>query len=122
MEVAFDSEVKAELFMNKQGTIIGPEGTETIVSMSEAVKAGYKVEWKKEDLIGSKAAFILSVKIRNGTPVLPNEICLLELIEEIERAKKMQIKTVKTTEDEFRIESKWPQLKNAINWLLKNQF
>ena len=44
LEVAFDSEVKAELFMNKQGTIIGPEGIETIVGMSEVVKAGYKVE------------------------------------------------------------------------------
>ena len=43
VEVAFKSEVKAELFMNPYGTIIGPEGTETIVSMHELVKAGYEV-------------------------------------------------------------------------------
>ena len=36
VEVAFDSEVKADLFMNRYGTIVGPEGTETIVSMHEA--------------------------------------------------------------------------------------
>ena len=30
VEVAFDSAVKAELFMNKQGTIVGPEGTESV--------------------------------------------------------------------------------------------
>ena len=33
VEVAFDSEVQADLFMNRCGTIVGPEGTETIVSM-----------------------------------------------------------------------------------------
>ena len=33
----------------------------------------------------------------------------------------MKIKTAKAAEDELRIESVWPQLKNAINWLLKNQ-
>ena len=70
--------------------------------------------------IAPQGEVILPVKIRNGTPILPNETCL-ELIEEIERAKKMQIKTAKT-EDEYRNESIWPQLKNAINWLLKNQF
>ena len=44
VQVAFDSEVKAELFMNRQGTIIGPEGTESIVSARELVKAGYDVD------------------------------------------------------------------------------
>ena len=29
MEVAFDSEVKSKLFMNKRGTIVCPEETET---------------------------------------------------------------------------------------------
>ena len=97
-----------------------PKETETIVSVSEVVKAGYKVEWKeKEDLVVSKGEVVLPTEIRNGTPILPNEICL-ELIEQIERAKKMQTKMVRI-EDEFRIESVWPQLKNAINWLLKNQ-
>ena len=74
--------------MNKQGTIVGSAGAETIVSMSGVVKAGYKVEWKeKEDLIVSKGVVILPVKIRSGTPILPNEICL-KLIEEIERQKR----------------------------------
>ena len=61
VEVAFDSKVKAELFTNKQGTIVGPEGTETIISMSEVVKASYKVEWKKEELIVSKREITLPV-------------------------------------------------------------
>ena len=38
VEVAFDTEVKADLFMNTYGTIIGPEGTETTVSMHEAIE------------------------------------------------------------------------------------
>ena len=41
VEVAFDSEVKAGLFMNAYGAIIGPEGAETIVAMNELVKTGY---------------------------------------------------------------------------------
>ena len=45
VEVAFKSEVKIALFMNKRGTIIGPEGTETIVCMSDLAKAGWKVHW-----------------------------------------------------------------------------
>ena len=43
VEVAFESEVEADLFTNRFGTIIGPEGTETIVSMHEAVEAGYDI-------------------------------------------------------------------------------
>ena len=39
VEIAFDSEVKADLFMNAGGTIIGPEGTEMIVSVHEAIAA-----------------------------------------------------------------------------------
>ena len=48
VEVAFDSEVKADLFMNPYGTIIGPEGTETIILLNEAVKASYEVTWKNK--------------------------------------------------------------------------
>ena len=50
-EVAFGGEVKAELYINPEGTIIGPEGTETIVSMNELVKVGYQVPWKKGQLV-----------------------------------------------------------------------
>ena len=53
MEVAFNSEVKSKLFINKRGTIVCPEGTETIVSVSEA-NAGYKVEWKGENSLLQK--------------------------------------------------------------------
>ena len=45
--VAFDSGVKAELFMNPYGTTIGQEGTKNIISMYELVKAGCEVDWKK---------------------------------------------------------------------------
>lgn len=120
VEVASDSEVKSKLFINKRGTIACPEETETIVSMSEAVNAGYKVEWEGEKLTVSKGDVKLLVKIKHGTPILPNEVCL-ESIEEIERAKMTQIKTEKDDKDEFNIESIWPQLKNAVSWLLKNQ-
>ena len=84
VEVAFDSEVKADLFMNRFGTIIGPEGTETIVSMHEAVEAGYETQWKsKEEPVMTKNRVKLPVEVHNGTPVLPNEL-RLKLIDEIE--------------------------------------
>ena len=68
VQVAFDSEVKTELFMNREGTIIGPKGTETIVSMCEVVHAGYVVDWTKGQLVVSKKDVILPVEIRRGTP------------------------------------------------------
>ena len=40
--------------MNRRGPIIGPEGTESIVSARELVKAGYDVDWKKGQLVASK--------------------------------------------------------------------
>ena len=39
VEMAFDSYVKAKLFMTRSGTIVGPKGTETIVSTHEAAIA-----------------------------------------------------------------------------------
>jgi hypothetical protein len=36
--------------MTKHGTIIGPKGTETIISMSELTNAGNKVEWKESEV------------------------------------------------------------------------
>ena len=107
-QVAFDSEVKTELFMNREGTIIGPKGTETIVSTHEVVRAGYVVDWKKGQLVVSKKDVVLPVEIRSGTPVLPNDICL-DLIEEVKLAKKLRIKHLSVEED-FRIDSVWPQL------------
>ena len=72
IEVAFDNEVKAERSMNPEGTIVGPEGTETIVSMNEMVKAGNGVDWKKGNLVVAKGDVILPVEVRSGAPVLPN--------------------------------------------------
>ena len=80
VEVAFDPKVKAKLFMNPCGTIIGPEVTETIASMNGLVKAGYEVASYTGELIVAKDGERLSVKIRSGIEVLPNEICL-KLIE-----------------------------------------
>jgi hypothetical protein len=120
VKVAFDSEIKSKLFLNKGGTIVCPEETEAIVSVSEAVNTGYKVEWNGEELTMSKGGLQLPVKVKNGTPILPNEICL-ELIEEIERAKMTQLKTEKKNKDEVELESIWPQLKNALAWMLKDQ-
>ena len=51
MEVAYDSEVKTELFTNREGTIVGPEGTETIISVCEVVKGGYTVTWTEDQKI-----------------------------------------------------------------------
>ena len=46
-------------------------------------------------MIVTKDGERLPIEIRNGTPVLPNEICL-KLIAEIERPKGAKIKSVKT--------------------------
>ena len=77
VEIAFDSEVKADLFMNPEGTIIGPEGTETIVSVHEAIAAGWEFCWKTKDVaIMTKNGRRLPVEVQNDTPVLPNDMCL----------------------------------------------
>ena len=118
VEVAFESRVKERLFMNKSGTIIGPDGTEMMISMSEAVMAGYNVQWTGGKLEVSKEGMILPTYLnKDGAPVLPNEVCL-ELIDDIERIKEAQ---KKTTKEDVKLESIWPQLKNALNWLLKNR-
>ena len=44
------------------------------------------------------------------------------MIEEIEEAKTVQMRSVKANEDGFQIKDIWPQLKKAINWLLKHGF
>jgi hypothetical protein len=93
VEVAFESEVKADLFMNCFGTIIGPEGTETIVSMHELIEAGYSRVWqtKTEVVLQKKEGIALPVEVHNGTPVLPNDMCL-RLIEEFEMKKGAKIR------------------------------
>ena len=50
VSVAFESEVQAQLFINREGTILGPKGTETIVSMNALVEVGFEVNWKVEAL------------------------------------------------------------------------
>ena len=72
--------------MNKRGTIIGPEGTETIVCVNDLVKAGWKVDWTEEGLEISKGDTVLPIELRSGQPVLPNEMCLA-LIMELKRRK-----------------------------------
>ena len=122
VEVAFDSEVKADLFVNRYGTIIGPEGTETIVSTHEAVSAGYSVVWKsKDELIMSQNGEKLPVEVHNGTPALPKEVCL-KLIDEFEMTKGAKIKPVKVEkeEDDFELQSLWPQLSKVLKWLVAN--
>ena len=109
VEVAFNSEVNIALFMNKRGTIIGPEGTETIVCMNDLAMAGWKVSWTEEVIEISKGNIVLPIEFRNGQPVLPNEMCLT-LIDEIEEAKAKKLKSMKAIEDDFTIKSIWPQL------------
>ena len=88
VEIAFDTEVLKSLVMNPEGTIIGPEGTETIIAIHEAVEAGYSFIWNTpEEVIMSKNGEVLPVEVQHGTPVLPDEICL-KLIDEIEQRKR----------------------------------
>ena len=50
VSVAFESEVQAQLFINKEGTILGPKGTETMVSTNALVKVGFEVSWKSGNI------------------------------------------------------------------------
>ena len=99
VEIAFESKVKAELYINPEGSIAG---TETIVSMNELVKVGYQVSWKKDQLVIKKKEKVQPVEVRSGTPVMPNEVCL-KLIDEIEKSERARVRSVKTasTEDDF---------------------
>jgi hypothetical protein len=107
--------------MNKGGTVIGPEGTETIVCMNDLAKAGGKVSWTKDGIKISRGNIVLPIELRNGQPVLPNEV-RLALIDEIEEAKAKELMSLKTLDDDFTIKSIWPQLKKALTWLMKHQF
>ena len=124
VEVAFDSEVKARLYVNKHGTIVGPERTETIISLSEAVEAGYDVKWNEKEFVMKKDGVRLQVEVHHGTPVLPHEECL-KLIDEIEKtkeAKTTKAKVEESKDDDFELKSLWPQLSKVVKWLIQNQF
>ena len=70
--------------MTRQGTIVGPKGTKTIVSMNDLAKIGWKVVWVGDKVDITKGRTKLPVIIKGNTPVLPLKMCL-ELIEEIEK-------------------------------------
>ena len=73
------------MFMTRHGTIVGPKGTETIVSMNELAKIGWKIVWIGDKVDITKGKTKLPA-IKGNTPVLPLKMCL-ELIEEIENEK-----------------------------------
>ena len=115
VRVAFESKVESQLFMTRQGTIVGPKGTETIVSMNELVKIGWKVVWVGDKVDITKGRTKLPATIEGNTPVLPLKMCL-ELIEEIEK-ERMIIKDQK----KMTLNEVWPQLKYAITWVMQNK-
>ena len=102
--------------MNPEGTIIGPEGTETIIAIHEAVEAGYSFIWNTpEEVIMSKNGEVLPVEVQHGTPVLPDEICL-KLIDEIEQRKReaKALNKVEEPEEDVELQSIWPQLSTVL--------
>ena len=109
--------------MNPEGTIIGPEGTETIVSVHEAIAVGYKFYWEtKDEVIMSKNGKRLPVEVQNGTPVLPNDMCL-KIIDEIEQTKRVKLRPIRVEakEDDFELRSIWSQLNRVLKRLLVNE-
>ena len=70
----------------------------------------------------SKNGKVLPVEMHNGTPVLPNTICL-KLTEEIEQMKKVKLRPIRieAQEDDFELQSKWPQLSKGLKWLIANE-
>jgi hypothetical protein len=104
VEIAFDTEVLKSLVINPEGTIIGPEGAETIIAVHEAVEAGYSFIWNTpEEVIMSRSGEVLPVEVQHGTPVLPDEICL-KLIDEIEQRKREAKASIKSEDPEEDIE------------------
>ena len=63
------------------------------------VKAGYEATWKNKEMAVTTDGERRPIEVRNGTPVLPNEICL-KLVDEIERLKGAKIKSAKTEKAE----------------------
>ena len=122
VEIAFDTEVRKSLVMNPEGTIIGPEGTKTIVAVHEAIEVGYSFHWKTADeVIMSRNGEVLPGEVQHGTPVLPDDICL-KLIEEIEQKKreaKRQV-MIEVPDEDFELQKIWPQLSTVLKWLIEN--
>jgi hypothetical protein len=121
VEIAFDSEVRKSLVMNPERTIIGPEGTETIVAVHEAVEVGYSFVWNTpEEVIMSRNGEVLPVEVQHGTPVLPDEICL-KLIDEIEqRKRKAKAIKIEDPEEDIELQSIWPQLSTVVKWMTES--
>jgi hypothetical protein len=115
VKVPFESKVESQLFMTRQGTIVGPKGTETIVSMNELAKIGWKVIWIGDKVDITKGRTKLPVTIKGNTPVLPLKMCL-ELIEEIEKERMITKDQKKMTLKEV-----WPQRKYEITWMIQHQ-
>ena len=63
--------------------------------MNDLAKAGWKVYWATEGIEIKKGNVVLPIELRNGQPVLPNEVCLA-LIGEIEEAKAKKLMSLKT--------------------------
>ena len=84
VKVAFESKVETWLFMTRHGTIVGPKGTETLVSVNDLAKTGWKVVWIGDKVEITKGRTKPPVTIKGNTPVLPLKMCL-KLIEEIEK-------------------------------------
>ena len=60
--------------------------------------------------------------MRHGTPVLPDEICL-KLIDKTEQ-KKREAKgsiRIEVPQEDFELQSIWPQLSTVVKWLIKNK-
>jgi hypothetical protein len=75
VSLAFESGVQAQLFINKEGTILGPKGTETIVSMSALVEVGFEVSWKSGNIeIKRGEDEISEAQMVNGLPALAAEL------------------------------------------------
>jgi hypothetical protein len=70
----------------------------------------------------SKNGKRLPVEVQNGTPVLPNDISL-KIIDEIEQMKRAKLRPIRVEakEDDFELQSIWPQLSKVLKWLIFNE-
>jgi hypothetical protein len=93
------------------------------VSVHEAIAVGYKFYREtKDEVIMSENGKRLPVEVQNGTPVLPNDMCLM-IIDEIEQTKRVKLRPIRVeaAEDDFELQSIWPHLNKVLKWLLVNE-